>query len=110
MPTHYNDKDKKKVPKGSHRMPDGSIMKGDKHPTKKAKKTGEVVLDGEKIKFKEGGLRNQLKVPKDYKFTKSDLNKLNKIKTGEKFNFLGKEFKKTPLMAKRISFGLTLMK
>ncbi len=77
-------------------------------PTKK--KTGEVVLDGEKIKFKEGGLRNQLKVPKDYKFTKSALNKLNKIKTGEKFEFLGKEFKKTPLMAKRISFAITLMK
>lgn len=23
---------KKKVPKGYHRMPDGSLMKGDKHP------------------------------------------------------------------------------
>jgi len=23
----------KKVPKGFHRMPDGSLMKGDKHPT-----------------------------------------------------------------------------
>ncbi len=74
------------------------------------KKTGEVVLDGEKIKFKEGGLRQQLKVPKSHKFTKTELNKLNKIKTGEKFEFLGKEFKKTPLMAKRISFALTLMK
>jgi len=74
------------------------------------KKTGEVILDGEKIKFKEGGLRQQLKVPKDYKFKKSDLNKLNKIKTGEEFEFLGKKFKKTPLMAKRISFALTLMK
>jgi hypothetical protein len=74
------------------------------------KKTGEVILDGEKIKFKEGGLRQQLKVPKDYKFKKSDLNKLNKIKTGEEFEFLGKQFKKTPLMAKRITFALTLMK
>ena len=74
-----------------------------------AKKTGEVVLDGEKIKFKEGGLRQQLKVPKSHKFTKSELNKLKKIKTGEKFEFLGKEFKKTPLMAKRINFALTLM-
>ncbi len=74
------------------------------------KKTGEVVLDGEKIKFKEGGLRSQLKVPKSHKFTKAELNKLDKIKTGEKFSFLGKEFKKTPLMAKRISFALTLMK
>jgi hypothetical protein len=79
------------------------------HNKSKAK-TGTAVLDGETIKFKEGGLRQQLKVPKDHKFTKTELNKLNKIKTGEKFNFLGKEFKKTPLMAKRISFALTLMK
>lgn len=73
------------------------------------KKTGEVVLDGEKIKFKEGGLRQQLKVPKDYKFKISELKKLQKVKTGEKFDFLGKEFKKTPLMAKRINFAITLM-
>ena len=33
------------------------------------KKTGEVILDGEKIKIKEGGLRSQLKVPKNHKFT-----------------------------------------
>lgn len=84
--------------------------KDDKPKRKPAKKTGEAVLDGEKVKFKEGGLRNQLKVPKDYKFSKSDLNKLDKVKTGDKFTFLGKEFKKTPLMAKRISFALTLMK
>ena len=73
------------------------------------KKTGEVVLDGEKIKFKEGGLRQQLKVPKDYKFKISELKKLQKVKTGEKFDFLGKEFKKTPLMAKRINFAITFM-
>lgn len=79
--------------------------------TKKPKaKTGTAVLDGEEVKFKEGTLRAQLKVPKDHKFTRAELNKLNKIKTGEKFTFLGKEFKKTPLMAKRISFGLALMK
>ena len=26
---------KKKTPKGFHRMPDGKLMKGSKHPTKK---------------------------------------------------------------------------
>jgi hypothetical protein len=28
----------KKAPKGSHRMPNGKLMKGSKHPTKKPKK------------------------------------------------------------------------
>ena len=41
MPNHYGDKKSGEVPKGSHRMPDGSIMKGDKHP--KPKKTGKAV-------------------------------------------------------------------
>lgn len=107
MPSHYGDK-KTGVPKGSHRMPDGSIMKGDKHP--KPKKTGKAVLDGEVVKFKEGGLRNQLKVPKDHTFTKTELMKLQKIPEGDKFSFLGKDFKKTKLMSQRINFALTLMK
>ena len=29
---------KKKAPAGSHYMPDGKLMKGDKHPAKKTKK------------------------------------------------------------------------
>ena len=28
----------KKAPKGTHRMPNGKLMKGAKHPTKKPKK------------------------------------------------------------------------
>ena len=28
---------KKKVPKGYHRMPDGSLMKGNRHPSSKKK-------------------------------------------------------------------------
>ena len=74
------------------------------------KKTGKAVLDGEVVKFKEGGLRNQLKVPKDHTFTKTELMKLQKIPEGEKFSFLGKDFKKTKLMSQRINFALTLMK
>lgn len=76
---------------------------------KRGRKTGEVVLDGEKVKFKEGGLRNQLKVPKDYKFKITELRRLAKINTGEKFSFLGKDFKMTKLMKQRINFGITLM-
>jgi hypothetical protein len=97
--------------KGTHKMPDGTIMSGTKHSkSSKPVKTGEVELDGEKVKFKEGALRTMLKVPKSHKFTKTELNKLKKVKTGEKFSFLGKEFKKTALMAKRINFALVLMK
>ena len=109
MPTHYGGD--KKTKKGTHKMPDGTIMTRSKHTkdSKPVKKTGKILLDGEEVKFKEGGLRNQLKVPKDYKFKKTDLNRLDKIKTGEMFKFLGKDFKKTPLMAKRISFALTLI-
>jgi hypothetical protein len=70
---------------------------------------GEVVLDGKKITFKEGALRNQLKMPEDRKFTKSELNKLKNIENGKEFNFLGNKFKMTPLLKKRITFGLTLM-
>ena len=50
MPTHYGGgkgKSKKPAPKGTHRMPDGSLMKGEKHGDKpkakakpKAKGTG----------------------------------------------------------------------
>jgi hypothetical protein len=51
-----------------------------------------------------------LKVPKDHTFTKTELMKLQKIPEGEKFSFLGKDFKKTKLMSQRINFALTLMK
>lgn len=72
---------------------------------------GEAILDGEKVEFKEGALRSQLKVPREYKFSKADLRKLDKIEVGKPFTFLGKEFKKkTPLMGKRIKFALVLMK
>ena len=74
------------------------------------KKTGEAILDGEVVKFKEGGLRQQLKVPKDHKFTKTELGRIQKVPEGEKFTFLGKEFKKTRLMSQRVNFALTLMK
>jgi len=52
MPSHYGGsgmkkkktmnkkttKNKKRAPPGFHRMPDGSLMKGSKHPTGKKKK------------------------------------------------------------------------
>ena len=69
-----------------------------------------VEIDGEKIEFKEGALRKQLKLKKDFKLTKTILNKLKKVKDGEKFDLEGKSFKMTPLLKKRINFALVLMK
>ena len=76
---------------------------------KEDSKTGEVVLDGKKITFKEGALHKQLKTPSGYKFTRATLNKLKKIENGKKFDFLGKDFTMTDKLKKRISFGLVLM-
>jgi hypothetical protein len=72
-------------------------------------KKEEVVIDGEKIKFKKGALHTQLKVPQSYTFTKSELNKIKKVENGQKFNFHGKEFKMTPLLKRRVAFALVLM-
>ena len=73
------------------------------------KKTGEVVLGGKKIEFKEGALHQQLKTPSGYKFTRATLTKLKNIENGKKFDFLGKSFTMTDKLKKRISFGLVLM-
>lgn len=75
------------------------------------KKEMEVVeLDGEKVKFKRGGLRKALKVPDDYKFKKTELRKLSKIDNGSSFNFMGKKFKMTDKLKKQIVLGINLMK
>ncbi len=76
----------------------------------KEDKMEEVELDGEKFEIKKGGLRQQLKVPKDYKFKRSELLKLGKIPTGESFDFLGKNFKMTKLLKDRVVLGANLMK
>jgi hypothetical protein len=95
-------------------MPQGKGTYGTKRgrpPMSKAKpKTETVELEGEKIKFKEGALHKQLKTPAGYKFKRSELTKLKNIENGKPFEFMGKSFKMTPLLKKRITFGLTLMK
>lgn len=68
-----------------------------------------VELGGEKITIKKDALRNQLKVPKSYTFTKTDLKPLMKVDVGNKFKFLGKEFKMTKLMKSRINLAFNLM-
>ena len=72
-------------------------------------KTGMAILDGDKVKFKEGALHRQLKTPKGYKFTRAKLQMLKKKKNGDKFKFLGNEFTMTDLLKDRINFALVLM-
>ena len=57
---------------------------------------------GEKITFKEGTLRSQLKMKKGDKFTKTEMNRLEKIPVGERFMFKGNDFKMTKLMKDRV--------
>ena len=64
---------------------------------------------GEKITFKEGTLRSQLKMKKGDKFTKAEMNRLEKIPVGERFKFKGNDFKMTKLMKDRVELGKTLM-
>ena len=114
-PTRNNPR-RRKTPPGTHRMPDGTLMTGEKH-TKSSRpvnprhsKMTTVQLGGEDIKIKKGGLRQQLGVPKEYKFKKSELQKINKTPVGEKFNFMNKDRKMTTLMKKRITLAINLMK
>lgn len=109
-----------------HTMPDGTKMKGKTHPkkskmssrkpdvkraAKRSKAKMETVeLDGEKVKFRKGGLKKSLKVGEDYTFKRSELNKLKKIEVGESFEFHKKKMKMTSKLKKQITLGLNLMK
>jgi len=74
------------------------------------KKMVEVNLNGEKVEFKEGTLRQMLKAPKDMKLTPPILKKINKTEVGKEFTFNGRKIKMTPLMKKRITLGINLQK
>jgi len=73
------------------------------------KTMGEVVLDGKKIKFREGALHRQLKVPEDQDIGITNLRKIKKAEVGTMVKIKGKTFKVTPLMKKRAVFGLNIM-
>tara|TARA_R110000824_G_scaffold257036_3_gene446022 strand:+ start:291 stop:548 length:258 start_codon:yes stop_codon:yes gene_type:complete len=75
-----------------------------------------VILDGEKINFKGGALRSQLKVPEGINIPKGWLRKINNAKVGSVVvlpktkKLAGKKITATPLLKRRVSFGMTLMK
>ena len=127
MPSHYGGKDsggamktkKGKKEEGTHKMPDGTVMSGKTHSKdskvikkapKKKPKMATADLDGEEVKFKEGALHKQLKTPEGYKFKKSELEKMKKVENGDMVEFMGRKIKMTPLLKKRVSFALVLMK
>ena len=73
-------------------------------PPKKA----DLLPDDDEIK--QGGLRKALRLKKDEKFKIGELAKAKKTKIGEMFEFRGKQFKMTPLMAKRINLALNFLR
>ena len=114
----------KKTPKGMHRMPDGSFMKGESHEGKKnspkakmAMKKNSPKAKNEPKKFikgmnlKEGALKKMLKVKEgDKKLNMMELIRALKADNGSMFKFRDVELKMTPLMRKRINTAITLMK
>ena len=80
---------------------------GHTKPKKSKSKMETIELNGEKVKFKEGALRRQLKLKPSEKLSKM---MIKKIINKEKFKLFGREYKMTPLMKKRLNFAMTLMK
>ena len=68
-----------------------------------------IELDGEKVKFKEGALRKQLKLKPAEKLSKAMLNKVKKTEVGKEFKLFNRKYKMTKLMKKRINFAIVLM-
>lgn len=85
----------------------GDVKRGRK---KMMKGMDEAELDGEKVMFKKGGLRKALKVGDDYKFKRSELNKLKKVEVGDMFDFHSKKHKMTSRLKKQITLAVNLMK
>ena len=120
MPSHYGGggMKMKPAPPGTHRMPNGKLMTGDRHTKdskpiteaaakRLAKKKEQEPLDFSDIE--QGGLRRALKLKKDEKFKRPELVKANKTETGKMFMFRGKEYKMSPLMKKRITLAINFL-
>jgi hypothetical protein len=73
-------------------------------------KKEKVELGGKKFMIKQGALHRQLKTKGDHKFNSTELSRLNKNEIGSSFKYKGNDFKMTPLMKKRITLAINLMK
>lgn len=95
----------RKTPKGMHRMPDGSFMKGESHGGKKDRNFIQ------KMDLKEGALKKMLKIKDgDKKLGIMELTRALKAENGSMFKFRGVELKMSALMRKRMNTAITLMK
>jgi len=117
MPQHYGGsmtqakkrkEAKPKTPRGMHRMPDGSLMKGEKHQSKpKTPNLGQ--RKPKPFDLKEGALSKQLGIAEKDKIPKMLLRKIDKAKVGDMVKLpSGKEIKVTPLLHKRVRFVLNI--
>tara|TARA_Y100001963_G_C6713400_1_gene415378 strand:- start:418 stop:729 length:312 start_codon:yes stop_codon:yes gene_type:complete len=79
-------------------------------PKPKIGEEEEGIFEATEGKIKEGGLRKALGVEKDYKFTKSVLNKLLKNEVGKKFDFQGKKYMMSERLKKQLQLALNMMK
>ncbi len=96
---------KKKMPPKKTRKP--RTKKVETETIKLRKKEG--AKENANIKIKKGALHRALKVPADYTFTKKEIGRLDKVETGNSFEFHGNTFKMTPLMKDRVSLAHTMM-
>ncbi len=95
----------RKTPKGMHRMPDGSFMKGERHGGNKDRNFIQ------KMDLKEGALKKMLKIKDgDKKLGIMELIRALKADNGSMFKFRGEELKMSALMRKRMNTAITLMK
>lgn len=60
--------------------------------------------------IQQGALRKALRLKKGEKFKIGELVKAKKTKVGEMFEFRGRQYKMTPLMAKRINLAINFLR
>lgn len=74
------------------------------------KKTQEISIGKEKITFAKGTLKSQLGRPQDYTFKLDELEKLKKVENGKRFRYNKESRMMTPLLKRRITLAVNLMK
>lgn len=106
--------------KGTHKMPDGTVMTGAKHskdskPVSRVKKTpvkkNTIKIGDTKITMEAGRLRKDLEIPDGKNIPMSYLKRLVKIPNGDMFEMEhgSKKMKKmTAALKKRVSLAITL--
>ena len=87
-------------------MKEGDSFRKAHNKAKKEDDAGGLPFDT----VKEGALRRALKLKKEETFFLPDLRKINKTEIGKSFKFKGNTFKMTPLMKKRVTLAINMIK